>query len=867
MQPLIQFWRNDFRSGRPIWFAGLYAAFSWVWIFLTDKLVGHLSLTVEAATHWSMFKGFVYVAITSGLIYAILRRLGEINKNLENMVVSRTAALAASEEEMRTREEWLRRLVASLPDVSWTSAEDGRTIFISPNVTSIFGYSAAELCANGEELWLGRIRPEHRQRVIDGFRALFSRGQRFDEEYQIQHKDGHWMWVHDRAIRTHVMDGVMFADGVFSDITMRKRAEAAREESDKRYRLLVERNPAGVFRAELGGKMLDCNPALVRMLRYDSATELLGRTSAEILYDPAEESALLDTLAKSGAINNAEIRLRRKDGAVLWGLHNVCFLPSDNGGRACIEGTVIDVTERKQSEEALRKQMSLMRAINTSAPDALFMLDAEGRITFANSAGERMLGYCTAELAGKVMHDVCHGSRGNGIPLTTSECAVAAVCKSGNTLRDHEDVLFRKDGTAVDVSCSGAPLLQGGQVVGSVNVVQDITRRKLAEQQYQSLQTQFLHAQKMEAIGRLAGGIAHDFNNLLQVINGYSALIVDECISDSQLAKRAWAIHEAGARAARLTQQLLDFSRKDASDAQTISLGRAVNELMKMVGTLVGEDIELTTGIRTNGTCVRINAGQLEQLIMNLVVNARDAMPKGGKLHIETSCINLDEWSSKAFGNISPGPYVRISVSDTGCGMDPATMNRAFEPFFTTKERGKGTGLGLSTVYGIVTQNGGGIQIDSSLGAGTTFYVCLPAVESRASRKEIGERLPLPQGTERILVAEDELDVRSLISGQLGRLGYEVLEAGNGAEALQLAKTSSQPIDLLVSDVIMPRMGGHELADRIREVCPTIKIVQMSGHNDIPEQPYDDKRPWIRHLQKPFTLESLAAMVRQALDQ
>ena len=866
MQPLIQFWRNEIRSGRPIWFAGLYAALSWVWIFLTDKLIGHLTLTVEAATHWSMFKGFVYVAITSGLIYAILRRLEKINKNLESLVATRTATLTTLEEQARTREEWLRRLVASLPDVSWTAAEDGRTIFISPNVESIFGYSAAELCANGAELSLGRIHPDQRPRVVAGFQALFSRGQRFDEEYQIQCRNGRWIWVHDRAIQTHMIDGVMFADGIFSDITARKEAEVARKESDKRYRLLVERNLAGVFRAQLGGKILDCNPALVRMLGYHLATELLGRTYAEILHDPAEESVLLDILSKNGSINNAEIRLRRKDGAILWGLHNVCSLPSDNGGRACIEGTVIDVTERRQSEEALQKQLALMRAINTSAPDALFMLDTEGRITFANSAGERMLGYSTAELVGKVMHDVCHGGRGNGSPLTT-ECTAAAVCNTGNTLRDHEDVLFRKDGTKVDVSCSSAPLLQGSQFVGSVIVVQDITRRKLVEQQYQSLQTQFLHAQKMEAIGRLAGGIAHDFNNLLQVINGYSALIVDECVSDSQLAKRAWAIHEAGSRAARLTQQLLDFSRKDASDAQTISLSRAINELMKMVRTLIGEDIELTTGIRTNGACVRINAGQLEQLIMNLVVNARDAMPKGGKLRIETSCTNLDEWSSKAFGNLSPGAYVRISVSDTGCGMDEATMNRAFEPFFTTKERGKGTGLGLSTVYGIVTQNGGGIQIDSSPDAGTTFHICLPVVESRASREEIGARLPLPQGTERVLVAEDEVDVRSLISGQLGRLGYKVLEAGNGAEALQLAKDNSQTIDLLISDVIMPQMGGQELADRIREICPTIRIVQMSGYNDAPEQPHDDERHSIHRLQKPFTLESLAAMVRQVLDQ
>src|SRR5450631_1864413 len=254
MQPLIQSWRSYLRSGRPIWFAGLYAAFSCVWIFLTDKLVSRFSLTVAAATNLSIIKGFVYVAITSALIYAILRRLAETNQNLENMVVSRTAALTASEEELRAREDWLRRLLASLPDVSWTSAEDGRTIFMSSNVESIFGYSPEELCNYGEAMWVQTIHPDDLQRVGESYRALFSRGERFDVEFRARCKDGHFIWVHDRAFRTHTENGVRFADGILSDITARKQAELARSESEQRYRLLFERNLAGVFRAEVGGK-------------------------------------------------------------------------------------------------------------------------------------------------------------------------------------------------------------------------------------------------------------------------------------------------------------------------------------------------------------------------------------------------------------------------------------------------------------------------------------------------------------------------------------------------------------------------------------------------------------------------------------
>ncbi len=839
-----------------------------MWIFSTDRLLGHVPLTREEATVWGIAKGFLYVAITSGVIYAILRRLRDINQNLESVVASRTAALAASEEESRAREEWLHRLLASLPDVTWTSAEDGRTIFISPNVKDVFGFTAEEICKNGEELWLGRIYPKDRQRVIEALQALFSRGQPFDEEYQIQRKDGHWIWVQDRAVRTHQRDGTLFADGIFSDITARKQAEEARAESDRRYRLLFERNLAGVFRAEAGGKLLECNPALVRMLGYDSAAELLGRSAAEILYEPAEQSMLLDSLAESGTLNNVEIRLKRNGRHRSLGFAQC--QPLGRGKRpAALHRGDSSGCQPTQTSGGGAEPAAFADAghHDSAAPDALFMLDTEGRVTFMNPAAERMFGYTLGELQGKVLHDVCHYKGADGTRLARSECTIARAYMSHQTLSSHEDVNFRKDGTLFHVSCSCAPLFEHGRPVGSVLVVQDITRRKLAEEQYRSLHEQFLHSQKMEAIGGLAGGVAHDFNNLLQIINGYADLIVENNGSDPELAKRAGAIKEAGGRAARLTQQLLDFSRKDADDPQITSLDRAVNEMMKMVRSLVGEDIELTTRMGANGACVKINAGQLEQVVMNLVVNARDAMPKGGRLKIETTYVNLDQRACRAFGKISPGAYVRLSVSDTGCGMDPATVNRVFEPFFTTKERGKGSGLGLSTVYGIVTQNGGGIQVHSVRGVRTKFEVCLPVTEEKVSLEEIKQRLTAPKGTESVLLAEDEEEVRHLISGELGRLGYRVMEAGNGAEALQVAKDSPQSIDLLISDMIMPKMGGQELVDKIRKIQPTIKVVQISGYTGNPQPPSDESRPGIQHLQKPFTLEALAATVRQVLDQ
>ena len=752
MPPLIQSERNRALSGRPVWIAGLYLAFSCIWILVTDRMLGSFSLSPEATIGWSIVKGFAYVGITSSIIYAIVRRLEESNQRLEQAVASRTAALAESEEESRAREEWLRRLLASLPDVAWTSAEDGQTIFISPNVEGIFGFSAEEICKSGEELWFGRIHPEDQQRVIEGFRALFGKGRPFDEEYRVQCKNGRWIWVHDRAVRTHREDGVLFADGIFSDVTERKEAERAREESEKRYRLLFERNLAGVFRADVDGKMLDCNPALVRMLGYDAAAELLGRPWAEILHDPAEEIVLLNNLTKSGAMNNVEIPLRRKDGSALWGLHNICLVEPWDGGSPSIEGTVVDVSERRQAVGALSQQLSLMQAITSTAPDGLFMLDAQGRVTYMNPAAERIFGYTMDEVQGRVLHDVCHYQRPDGSPLTQSECVIARAHTSGRPLYGHEDVNFRKDGTAFEVSCSAAPVFDGGKLKGSVLIVQDITERKQVEKQYRLLQQQFLHAQKMEAIGRLADGIAHEFNNLLQIINGYADLIGEQNDGhggngvNAVLAKRARAIKEAGDRAARLTRQLLTFSRKDANEPQITSLDRAIKAWMEMARTVTGDGIMLTTRLATKGECVKINGGQLEQLLMNLTVNARDAMPTGGRLLIATGCVQLDERACKAFGNIPAGQYVQVSVSDTGCGMDATTASRIFEPFFSTKERSKGTGLGLSTVYGIVTQNGGGIRVHSDLGVGTTFYICLPVIEPKVSLEEIKDRLEAPTG-------------------------------------------------------------------------------------------------------------------------
>ena len=640
-------------------------------------------------------------------------------------------------------EDRLHKLLASLPDVTWTVAEDGRTVFVSPNAQDIFGESVEDILKAAPATWHGRVHPEDLPGVVQAFQALLSRGQQFDVEFRAQRKDEQWVWVHARAANPQREGSVTYVHGIVSDITARKEAEVTRE-----------------------------------------------------------------------------------------------------------------------------NHVAILETIISTTPDGIFMLDAKGCVVFMNLVAERLLGYGPSELYGKVLHDVCHNTGPGGEPFPRSACPIARACASGEYLDGYEDVHFRKDGAPMEISFSVSPVFQGARLLCSVLVMQDISKRRQEERRNHALQECLLQAQRMEAVGHLAGEIAHDFNDLLHIINEHSNLILsEESTGPKRLATRAHAILDAGQRAAALTRKILDFKLKDEGDPQIISLSSTAEGMMELFRKLLGEDIIVTGAFQTSGESVRINASQLEQVIMNLVINARDAMPTGGEIHIETSIANLDERDHGFVPRLVPGTFVILSVSDNGCGMDNETVKHIFEPFFTTKGRGTANGLGLFTVYGIVAQNGGGIRVDSTAGAGSTFQVCLPVSQPSVAANEVLERAAFPPATERILLVEDEPAVRSLICGQLRRLGYTVLEAGNGAEAMQLATDDPGSFDLLLTDMIMPRMGGRELSARIREVCPTARVVQMSGYDKDPAMVFYDDHPKFSRLQKPFTLETLAAIVRRAFDE
>ena len=508
-------------------------------------------------------------------------------------------------------------------------------------------------------------------------------------------------------------------------------------------------------------------------------------------------------------------------------------------------------------QENLRRSELNFRSLVTNAPYGICRCDATGKILDANPAFLELLGYASAsELIGQHIYDL-YGEADQWFSLADS-------LRASEPFKGLTAEWKRKDGTPTGVRVSGRSVTNGrdGGVVFEL-FAEDITERRALEEQLRQ-------SQKMEAVGRLAGGIAHDFNNLLMVISGYSEFLLERLGAEPELRASAQEIAGAADRASSLTRQLLAFSRKQMLAPKMVNLNSVVTENIKMLTRMIGEDIDLVMVPAENIWPVRADSGQIEQVMMNLAVNARDAMPSGGKLTIETSNITLDEDYARYHAPLRPGDYVMIAISDTGAGMDTETQSHIFEPFFTTKGP-KGTGLGLSTVYGIIKQSGGYIWVYSEVGKGTTFKIYLPrvaatgetAIAHAAAAREVREAEP---GTETILVVEDEANLRYLARQYLEKQGYKVIEAADGAVAMQIAVAHEGVIHLLLTDVIMPGMNGRELAQRISEIRPNVKVLYMSGYTENVVGHNGTLDAGVRLLQKPFNLRDLKSKVREVLD-
>jgi PAS domain S-box-containing protein len=524
-------------------------------------------------------------------------------------------------------------------------------------------------------------------------------------------------------------------------------------------------------------------------------------------------------------------------------------------GRKAALVVVHDITQQKRNEAALKEAEQKYRHIFEKAILGIFQSTPQGRFVSVNESLAKMLCYDSPVDMIETIRDI----ELQFYVDSKRRQEFKQQLEANDVLQGFELEIYRKDRSKMWVSANVRAIRDNGQIVCYEGSLEDISQRKLLEEQ-------FRQSQKMEAVGRLAGGVAHDFNNAIGVITGYSELLQLRLPVGDPLHRYADEIAKAGQRAASLTRQLLAFSRKQVIQPEVLDLNTIVGEMDKMLRRLIGEDIQITFSREPRLAPIKADHGQIEQILMNLAVNARDAMPQGGRLFIQTSNVQLDETYSRQHAYVKEGNYVMLSFSDTGCGMDKATQAKVFEPFFTTKEPGKGTGLGLSTVYGIVKQNGGYIWVYSEPGQGATFRVYFPpaqGVEHR--REEAAIPLPPPSGTETILLVEDEDPLRQLARTCLETGGYKVLAVADGKAALEVLNNNPETIDLLLTDVIMPGMSGRELADNVILRRPGIKVLFMSGYtNDLIAQ-YGVLEAGTQLLEKPFTLYSLLDKVDTTL--
>jgi PAS domain S-box-containing protein len=667
----------------------------------------------------------------------------------------------------------------------------------------------------------------------------------------------------------------LFAPRASAELS-RLQKERQLRESEERYRVFVERNSDAMWRIEFEqpipttlpeleqlnriyeyGYVAECNDALARLVGLGKAEQLIG-SRIEMLSpraEPSSEKALLKAIRSEYRFSTVETTPPDRDGKRRYMLRTQWGI-IEGGMLQRLWGSTRDITILKHSERALNASEQRMADLLDSVHLAVVMLNSSGAIALCNDYFFRLTGWEAAQLIGQDWLDRL-------VPAEESARLRAAFARSvaGSQVPLHfESTLLGPDGRRWWISWDSTFLLDSdGRVDAVVNVGRDITEQKL-------LETQLRQAQKLESIGRLASGIAHDFNNLLTIVLGYSdTLLQGRDPSDSAYAG-LWEIRRAAERGAELTHQLLAFSRRQVLRPEVLNLNKIVVDLQRMLQRVLSEQIKLTIDLDPALGLTRADAGQIHQVLLNLSLNARDAMPSGGDLTIRSSNLDVEETANSSLFALPAGRYIQLVVVDTGSGMSEEVQSHLFEPFFTTKDPGKGTGLGLSTAYGIVRQSGGHIVVESALNKGTCVRVFLPRIGPVSEPgPRSGPSAVIPEGTETLLVVEDRDEVRQVTADMARQLGYRVLEAASPDQALDIAREEAD-IHLILTDIMLPRVDGYELTNLFRRIQPDAKVVFMSGHTDLPliERILSD--PAIAYLQKPFAIATLAMMLRRVLD-
>ncbi|MGD0001276.1 MAG: PAS domain S-box protein [Bryobacteraceae bacterium] len=766
-----------------------------------------------------------------------------------------------AERTLREAESEYRNIYEGAIEGIYRTSIGGRALGANPALAKLLGYDSVEqymteMTDSGHQEWLD---PDERSRYLH---LLEERDVIRGHECQLRRRDGTPIWVSLNSRRVCGEDGqVLYIEGFVEDIAARKTAENERRQSDKRYKSLFDSMNEGVAlhkllhsnRTPQNYILLEVNRRYEEILGMKReqvvdklATEVYGTQDAPYLPEYA-------SVVKTGTPVQFETYFPPMDKRFI-----ISVAPMGDDLFATI---FFDITEQRKAED-------LYKLLSENAADVIWLWDlANGRCTYVSPSVRHLRGFTPEELMAQSMDDAMP-SDAYGMVVAETQNRIAAVESGdeGARIRTDEVTYLRKDGTTVDTETVTKLLSdESGTVRHVLGISRDITERKRAQEEKAKLENDLRQAQKLESVGRLAGGVAHDFNNLLTVINGYSDLVLKRLKAPDLLRSYVEEIKKAGERAASVTKQLLAFSRKQMIEPRMLDLNTTIQDVVPILQSVVGEGIALQLHLDNSLGQVMADPNQVHQVLMNLLVNARDAMPEGGKLEITTRNVDLDEDSAASHPEASAGRYILMTVTDSGHGMDEATCQHLFEPFFTTKESSKGTGLGLATVYGIIKQSDGWIDVRSEVGVGTSFMVYLPRMDGRPLVEENGIAAATEGGGETILLVEDQEAVRSLAKAALRQHGYQVLEALDGAEAIAVAKRYSGEIHLLLTDVVMPGMNGKELSERLIAMRPGLKVLFVSGYtaNVIAHGGVIDHD--IAYMAKPFSPDGLAAKVRKVL--
>ena len=788
---------------------------------------------------------------------------GQIDKKL----FARSIKYAIERAQVVAEREQYFKFFQTSADLMCFADPNGAFLKTSPAFSETLGYTEAELVSKP---FIEFVHPEDKQATLEEMASQQQKGLSLNFENRYICKDGSLRWLSWRAI--YIKDeGMTYATA--RDITERKQMEEELQRSEEFNRNILESVDEGFIVIGRDYRIISANRAFAEQARMD-LRDMTGKHCFEIshhciapCYEEGEMCAVKQVF-DTGESHTVIHTHYDKKGAPCYVETKAYPLAKDEAGRVMtVIEILVDITEKRKAEESLKILTHKIGLILNSVGEGIYGLDLEGKVTFINPAAARMLGYEVEELLGRQSHATWHHHNPDGTALPVEKCTLNEVLKEGTLCAAEDAIFWKKNGTKFPVEYSSTPMFEADKLIGAVVTFRDITTHLIEEQEREKLEDQLRHSQKMEAVGTLAGGIAHDFNNILNVIMGYGGMVNDSLEEGSPSKEQMNEVLAAAERAATLTKRLLVFSRKQAVEVKLVNINELILGLQKMLARIVRESIEIKLNLASSPLMVLADAGQIEQVLMNLASNAKDAMLGGGRLTIGTEIKELDEEYVAAYGYGKPGRYALITVSDTGQGMDEETKKKIFEPFFTTKGIGEGTGLGLAISYGIIKQHSGYIKVYSELGKGTEFKIYLPLIEKKAALEiQIEAAGSAKGGNETILLAEDDASLRKLSRIVLESYGYTVITAEDGEDALTKFMENREKISLALIDMIMPKKNGKEVGEAIRKVSPGTKILFASGYTmdvimtkELTEGGYD-------FILKPVRPRDLLKKVREVLD-